>query len=201
MSAQIMMAFMLFAVSISIVPGAGNIALLGLSSRHGFSATIPFMFGCVVGVIILLVGSSVGLVGLFSLYPELYTVMKWLGAAYLLYMAWGIANSTLETNSTVKKSGFASGVLVQILNPKSWVASLTVFSQFISPNESYLIQAVIIISGMVITGVIGMAMWAYFGTMLNQLIQSPKKLAIINRCFGGCLAMIALFVVSQPSVI
>lgn len=201
MSAQIMMAFMLFAVSISIVPGAGNIALLGLSSRYGFSATIPFMFGCAVGVIILLVGSSVGLVGLFSLYPELYTVMKWLGAAYLLYMAWGIANSTLETNSTVKKSGFASGVLVQILNPKSWVASLTVFSQFISPNESYLIQAVIIISGMVITGVIGMAMWAYFGTMLNQLIQSPKKLAIINRCFGGCLAMIALFVVSQPSVI
>lgn len=201
MSAQIMTAFMLFAVSISIVPGAGNIALLGLSSRYGFNATIPFMLGCAVGVIILLVGASVGLVGLFSLYPELYTVMKWLGAAYLLYMAWGIANSTLDTNTTVKKSGFASGVLVQILNPKSWVASLTVFAQFISPNESYLPQAVIIICGMVITGVIGMAMWAYFGTMLNQLIQSPKKLAIVNRCFGGSLALVALFVLSQPSVI
>lgn len=201
MSAQIMTAFMLFAVSISIVPGAGNIALLGLSSRYGFNATIPFMLGCAVGVIILLVGASVGLVGLFSLYPELYTVMKWLGAAYLLYMAWGIANSTLDTNTTVKKSGFASGVMVQILNPKSWVASLTVFAQFISPNESYLPQAVIIICGMVITGVIGMAMWAYFGTMLNQLIQSPKKLAIVNRCFGGSLALVALFVLSQPSVI
>ncbi|WP_394126551.1 LysE family translocator [Vibrio hepatarius] len=201
MSAQIMTAFMLFAVSISIVPGAGNIALLGLSSRYGFNATIPFMLGCTVGVIMLLVGASVGLVGLFSLYPELYTVMKWLGAAYLLYMAWGIANSTLDTNTTVKKSGFASGVLVQILNPKSWVASLTVFAQFISPNESYLPQAVIIICGMVITGVIGMAIWAYFGTMLNQLIQSPKKLAIVNRCFGGSLALVALFVLSQPSVI
>ncbi|TFH91546.1 LysE family translocator [Vibrio ouci] len=201
MSAQIMTAFMLFAVSISIVPGAGNIALLGLSSRYGFNATIPFMLGCAVGVIILLVGASVGLVGLFSLYPELYTVMKWLGAAYLLYMAWGIANSTLDTNTTVKKSGFASGVLVQILNPKSWVASLTVFAQFISPNENYLPQAVIIICGMVITGVIGMAIWAYFGTMLNQLIQSPKKLAIVNRCFGGSLALVALFVLSQPSVI
>ncbi|EEX93635.1 transporter, LysE family protein [Vibrio orientalis CIP 102891 = ATCC 33934] len=201
MSAQLMTAFMLFAVSISIVPGAGNIALLGLSSRYGFNATIPFMLGCAVGVIILLVGSSIGLVGLFSLYPELYTVMKWLGAGYLLYMAWGIANTKLDTNQAVKKSGFASGVLVQILNPKSWVASLTVFAQFISPNESYLLQAVIIISGMVITGMIGMAIWAYFGTMLNQLIQSPKKLAIVNRCFGGSLALVAVFVLSQPSVI
>lgn len=201
MSAQLMTAFMLFAVSISIVPGAGNIALLGLSSRYGFNATIPFMLGCAVGVIILLVGSSIGLVGLFSLYPELYTVMKWLGAGYLFYMAWGIANTKLDTNQTVKKSGFASGVLVQILNPKSWVASLTVFAQFISPNESYLLQAVIIISGMVITGMIGMAIWAYFGTMLNQLIQSPKKLAIVNRCFGGSLALVAVFVLSQPSVI
>jgi len=201
MSVELMTAFMLFAVSISLVPGAGNIALLGLSSRYGFFATLPFVLGSAVGVIILLVGASVGLVGLFSVYPELYTLLKWLGASYLLYMAWGVANSRLEADSYAQRSGFASGVFVQILNPKSWVASLTVFSQFISPNSSYWFQALIIITGMVVTGVIGMLIWAYFGTMLSQIIQSPKKLTVINRCFGGSLAFVALVVLIQPNVI
>lgn len=87
MSAQLMTAFLLFAVSISMTPGAGNIALIGLSSRYGVSATLPFIVGNAVGVIAILAGASVGLAGLLALYPTLYLALKWLGAAYLLYMA------------------------------------------------------------------------------------------------------------------
>lgn len=54
MSAQLMTAFLLFAVSISMTPGAGNIALIGLSSRYGVSATLPFIVGNAVGVIAIL---------------------------------------------------------------------------------------------------------------------------------------------------
>ena len=201
MSAQLMTALLLFAVTISMTPGAGNVALIGLSSRYGFTATLPFVSGCTVGVIAILAGSSIGLVGLFSLYPDLYNLLKWLGAAYLLYMAWGIANTKLDDSSEVKRSWFVSGVLVQILNPKSWVASLTVFSQFISPTYHYLTQVVIIISVMVVTGVFGMLAWAYFGTVLNRLIQSPRKLAWVNRGFGGSLALVSVFVLVQPSAI
>lgn len=199
MSAQLMTAFLLFSISISMTPGAGNIALVGLSSRYGFSATLPFVLGNAAGVIAILVGASVGLVGLFNLYPDVYTLLKWLGAAYLLYMAWGIANMELDSNKVVKKSGFTSGVLVQILNPKGWVASLTVFSQFVSPVDDYLMQVVIIISVMVVTGVLGMLAWAYFGTILNRWVQAPHKMAWVNRGFGGSLALVALFVVSQPA--
>lgn len=199
MSAQLMTAFMLFAISISMTPGAGNIALIGLSSRYGFGATLPFILGNTVGVIAILAGASVGLAGVLSLYPTLYMILKWLGAGYLLYMAWGIANMELESDTSVKKSGFMSGILVQILNPKSWVASITVFSQFVSPDNSYVTQVTIIILVMVVTGVIGMLQWAFFGSMLMKLIQSPHKRVIVNRCFGGSLAIVALFVVGQPS--
>ena len=75
---------------------------------------------------------------LFTLYPELYNILKYAGAAYLLFMAWSIANMQIEESTTDNRSGFMSGVLVQVLNPKGWIASLTVFSQFITPNADYL---------------------------------------------------------------
>ncbi|MBN3492454.1 LysE family translocator [Vibrio neptunius] len=199
MSAQLMTAFLLFAVSISMTPGAGNIALIGLSSRYGVSATLPFIVGNAVGVIAILTGASVGLAGLLALYPTLYLALKWLGAAYLLYMAWGIANMDLDNNASVKKSGFLSGIMVQILNPKGWVASITVFSQFVSPASNYVVQVVFIIGVMVITGVIGMLIWAYFGSMLTRFIESPRKMVAINRSFGASLAAVAIFLVIQPS--
>ncbi|MEZ9515325.1 LysE family translocator [Vibrio splendidus] len=199
MSSQLMLAFLLFSISIAITPGAGNIALLGISSRYGFAATLPFISGNAVGIIIVLAGSSVGLVSLFTLYPDLYSILKYAGAAYLLFMAWSIANMQIEESTTDNRSGFMSGVLVQVLNPKGWIASLTVFSQFITPNADYLIQVVTIIAGMVITGVPCMLVWAYCGTMLKKLLQSPKQMMVVNRCLGGSLAMVVAFMLYQPA--
>ncbi|WP_394143514.1 LysE family translocator [Vibrio atypicus] len=197
MDAHLLAAFLLFAVSISLTPGAGNVALIGLSSRYGISATLPFILGNAVGVIGLLAGASVGLVGLFSVYPELYSILKWGGAAYLLYMAWGIANMDTSSGENVKKSGFMSGILVQILNPKSWVASLTVFSQFVQPDAHYLTQVFFITAVMVVTGVFGMLVWACFGSLLNRMIQTPEKMVIVNRCFGSSLVMVVILMLSQ----
>ncbi|CAK1741348.1 MULTISPECIES: LysE family translocator [Vibrio] len=199
MSSQLMLAFLLFSTSIAITPGAGNIALLGISSRYGFAATLPFISGNAFGIIIVLAGSSVGLVSLFTLYPELYNILKYAGAAYLLFMAWSIANMQIEESNTDNRSGFVSGVLVQVLNPKGWIASLTVFSQFITPNADYLIQVVTIIAGMVITGVPCMLVWAYCGTMLKKLLQSPKQMMVVNRCLGGSLALVVAFMLYQPA--
>lgn len=105
----------------------------------------------------------------------------------------------LDNNASVKKSGFLSGIMVQILNPKGWVASITVFSQFVSPASNYVVQVVFIIGVMVITGVIGMLIWAYFGSMLTRFIESPRKMVAINRSFGASLAAVAIFLVIQPS--
>uniref|UniRef100_UPI0012FFF92D LysE family translocator n=1 Tax=Vibrio splendidus TaxID=29497 RepID=UPI0012FFF92D len=104
MSSQLMLAFLLFSISIAITPGAGNIALLGISSRYGFAATLPFISGNAFGIIVVLAGSSVGLVSLFTLYPDLYSILKYAGAAYLLFMAWSIANMQIEESTTDNRS-------------------------------------------------------------------------------------------------
>ncbi|MGY3572724.1 LysE family translocator [Vibrio paucivorans] len=199
MSAQLMTAFLLFSISISLTPGAGNIALLGISSRYGFGATLPFVLGNALGATIVLAGSSIGLVSLFTVYPELYTILKTVGAAYLLYLAWMIATSDIQTDADVQKAGFVPGVIVQIVNPKSWVASLTVFSQFITADQSYVVQVSIIITVMVFFGVLGMLLWAYFGAVLKKFLNTEKRMLWVNRGLGGMLAAVALFMVSQST--
>ncbi|GAM54069.1 transporter, lysE family [Vibrio ishigakensis] len=94
-------------------------------------------------------------------------------------------------------SGVVSGVLIQLLNPKGWVASLTVFTQFINPANDYVSQVATIISVMVGIGVLCMLVWAYFGTMLQKLLQSPKQMRVINGCLGGSLAIVAVMMLGQ----
>ncbi|NOI68601.1 LysE family translocator [Vibrio sp. 99-8-1] len=198
MSAQLMTALVLFAISISITPGAGNIALLGISSRYGFAAAMPFVLGNAVGIIIVLAGSSVGLVGLFTVYPSLHAILKFVGAAYLLYLAWSISKQKIDTSISSHPSGFLSGVFIQVVNPKGWVAALTVFSQFISSTDNYLLQVLIIITTMMMCGLISMVLWAYFGSMIKGFIQCQKKMVIVNRCLGGTLVLVVLSMLSQP---
>lgn len=123
--------------------------------------------------------------------------MKLAGVAYLLYMAWGIATAKMDGDIESNHSGVVSGVLIQLLNPKGWVASLTVFTQFINPANDYVSQVATIISVMVGIGVLCMLVWAYFGTMLQKLLQSPKQMRVINGCLGGSLAIVAVMMLGQ----
>ena len=201
MSSQIVIAFLLFAVSMSLTPGAGNLALLGISNRYGFSAALPFVAGTSLGVLVVFGGTSAGLISVLTTYPELYSTLKYLGAAYLMYIAWGI--SSLQVNDeqdTDYSSGFLSGALVQVLNPKAWIAAMTVFSQFttISGNHAYTTQVIIITVAFLLIMTLCTLIWAYFGSVLKGLIQSQRQMNILNRCLGATLAISVIFMFSQP---
>lgn len=199
MNMELAVAFLLFTATISIAPGAGNLALVGIASRHGFKAGLPFVAGSVLGVIVVFSGASIGVSALFHQHPEIYTTIKILGVLYLLFMAWSIARNSDSDESKSIHASFSSGVLVQILNPKAWIATLTILTQFVSSNHDYLNQVVIIGAIMITMGVLGMLIWAYFGAVLNKLLQSPKQKRVINRCLGGSLAVAALIMLGIPS--
>ncbi len=94
MEPQVFTAFVVFSVSMSITPGAGNLTLLGIANRYGFLAALPFVAGTSLGVLFVFVGSSAGLYSLLISIPELYVTIKYAGAAYLLYTAWGTHSGT-----------------------------------------------------------------------------------------------------------
>ncbi|WP_406610218.1 LysE family translocator [Agarivorans sp. JK6] len=198
MSVQIAVAFLLFATSMSITPGAGNLALLGISNRFGFAAALPFIAGTSFGVLIVFAGTSAGLISLLTANPELYSALKYLGAAYLLYIAWGISQHSVAEKDRVEHSaGFGAGALIQVLNPKAWIAAMTVFSQFTDVSGNYLLQVSVIIVAFLIVTTLCTMVWAYFGAALKRLLKSSSQMLIVNRCLGLTLAATVVFMLSQ----
>lgn len=190
MDIQTFTAFLLFSIAMSLTPGAGNVTLLSISNRHGFSTALPFVAGTNFGVLIVFVGASAGVVSLLTLYPQLYTLMKYAGAAYLLYIAWGMARFTLtEVQMTEKVSGFASGTLIQVLNPKAWIAAMTVFSQFTVASDNYFMQIAMITFIFVAVTTLCTLAWAYFGSVLKKLLKSPQQLLLVNRSLAMILVV------------
>ncbi|MCK6264670.1 LysE family translocator [Vibrio sp. ZSDE26] len=198
MTSQMLIAFLLFSISISMVPGAGNMVLLSISKRFGMSATYPFIAGNVVGFTSILLAASAGLVGVMTLYPSVFAVLKWLGTAYLVYLAWSIATMKVDENVESHRTGFTSGVLIQIFNPKGYIVSLTIFSQFISQNVAYAPQVALLTVIMALTGIVSMVFWAYLGTVLQRCIRSEKVTSVVNGLLGGSLAVVAILMAVQP---
>lgn len=195
-----MTAFFLFSVSMSITPGAGNLTLLGISNRFGFTAALPFVGGTALGVLVVFVGTSAGLLGVLTAMPEVYMAMKYLGAGYLLYLAWGIANTPLQQEpGTSQGAGMLSGAMIQILNPKAWIAAMTVFSQFMDTSNHQWTQASFIIFGFVMIMTLCTLGWAYFGAVLKRLLNSPRQMQVINRSLALTLALTVIYMLGQTN--
>ena len=93
LSLDLLLGFALFALVTSITPGPNNTMLLASGVNFGFNRTIPHMLGITCGFFVLVVAVGFGLGAVFQTYPLLYTVLRYVGAAYLLYLAWKIAHS------------------------------------------------------------------------------------------------------------
>ncbi|WP_342752181.1 LysE family translocator [Vibrio sp. JC009] len=201
MDPQVFVAFLVFSVSMSITPGAGNLTLLGISNRYGFFAALPFVAGTALGVLVVFVGSSAGLYSVLASSPELYLALKYGGAAYLLYIAWGIARLEIDEKQTADRAaGVTSGALIQILNPKAWIAAMTVFSQFMNVSENYLLQVGMIVIIFVLITILCTSVWAYFGAALKHALKSSHQMLIVNRCLGITLASTVVYMLNQTNL-
>ena len=93
MSLETILAFSLFAFVTSVTPGPNNLMLLASGVNFGFRRTIPHIFGISTGFLVLVLAVGFGLGEVFTRVPLAYQILKWVGIAYLLYLAWNIANS------------------------------------------------------------------------------------------------------------
>jgi threonine/homoserine/homoserine lactone efflux protein len=185
------LAIALFGFVSSITPGPNNLMLLASGVNHGIRASIPHLMGVNLGFLVLLLAVGFGLGAVFGLYPAVYTVMKWLGVIYLLYLAYAIARSSAPSEAKVgaKPMGFWAAVAFQWVNPKAWIMAVSVFSSYLPPDPSVL--AVVVVAGLFAAiNAPCITAWALFGSGLRDRLRNPHLLRRFN--FG----MAALLVVS-----
>ena len=189
MSQQLLWAFVVFTLVMSFTPGPNNIMLLSSGVSFGFRRTVPHMLGVSFGFAFMLAAIGFGLGAIFIAYPMLQTALKYLGAAYLIYLAVVIAMSgstRLEEGGGRRPMTFWGAVIFQWVNVKGWVmaiGTITAYAAIARFPANILLQSAIILA--VTLG--STAIWTLGGTALRPVLSSPRLVRGFNLVMATLL--------------
>ncbi|MFT2212537.1 LysE family translocator [Rhizobium giardinii] len=191
MQAETFLALFLFAFTTSITPGPNNMMLFASGVNFGFFRTVPHMLGIGAGFLSLLIAVGLGLGALLHSVPLLYTVLKFAGGAYLVWIAWkiGTSRSLSEGKGNAVPMTFLQAAAFQWINPKAWVMAVTAMATYTS-QQSYLASVIWVGIVFAIVNVPSVSTWAGFGSALRQWLSDPVRLKWFN------ITMAVLLVVS-----
>jgi threonine/homoserine/homoserine lactone efflux protein len=194
MSALLSMAA--FALASSISPGPVNVVALSAGAQHGFAASLRHVSGATVGFTLLLLLIGLGLHELLVHFPNLISIVKWAGVAFLLYMACKLALDDVQLGADKLSRGpsFAYGAALQWLNPKAWLASLAGMGAYAAEGDGALVWQFTAIYFVICY--VSIASWAYAGTFLRKYLQAPKRVRLFNRILAALLAASALYLLT-----
>ena len=192
LSLDLLLGFALFALVTSITPGPNNTMLLASGVNFGFNRTIPHMLGITCGFFVLVVAVGFGLGAVFQTYPLLYTVLRYVGAAYLLYLAWKIAHSGPVADGVqgeAKPISYLGAAAFQWVNPKAWIMAIGAISTY-TPMQGYFTNVIVIAAVFALINLPSVSVWAACGTLLRNVLKDRRWLRLFNW------GMAALLVVS-----
>jgi len=182
-----------------ITPGPPRIVIVSYSMNYGVQKCVWTALGDITAniiqatLVIFVIGSF------FSENPNFLNFFKWIGVAYILYLAFDIYNSRpkeINTNKDSSKSFFSffkDGFLVAGTSPKAWMFFPLIFPQFIDFNENYLIQFLILITTYVVLDFLSLMGYALLAQKLVNWINTKPR--TINTISAGVLVIIAVIIV------
>lgn len=185
-----------FAIAAFITPGPNNVMVSASAARHGVRATLPHMLGIAAGFALMSVICGLGLAGPLALYPRVQFFMRWIGIAWLLFLAWQIAAAHAPGQGEARPPlGFIGGAAFQWVNPKAWLLMLGVATIWISPRLPVAPQIAIMAVLFFFLGLPCLLVWAGIGAGAGRLLSHPVWLRAFN------VAMAILLVVSMVPVV
>lgn len=189
------------ALLMALTPGPNMVYLISRSICQGRRAGVISLFGVVAGFLVHMFTAAVGLTALFMAVPMAYEVLKWAGAAYLLYLAWQAvrpgARSPFEARDLSQDSPrklFAMGFLTNLLNPKIAVFYLAIFPQFVSPEHgSVFAQSVVLgLTQIVFSFSVNLSIALSAAKLARWFQHNRRWLAVQRYVMGGVLAALAV---------
>jgi threonine/homoserine/homoserine lactone efflux protein len=190
MSQSLLFAFVLFATVMFITPGPNNVMLLSSGLTHGFRRTLPHIAGITIGMGFMIAAVGLGLGTIFITYPVLQRILKYAGAAYLIYLAVAIAMSGTATTGQDNARGpmtFWGAAMFQWVNVKGWVmviGTITAYAAIAKFPWNIVIQTAISL----VVGALSTVVWALFGSTLRPVLTSPWAV----RAFNIVMALLLL---------
>jgi threonine/homoserine/homoserine lactone efflux protein len=190
MTAGLLLAFMGFAFVCSITPGPNNAMLLASGLNFGFRRTVPHMLGISFGTIVMLLLVGLGLGEMFVAVPAIYVVLRYAGAAYLLWLAWKIAHAgTVEPGrSGGRPMNALQAIAFQWINPKAWIMVIGAVSTY-APRQDFTRNVATMALVMGVVNLPSVCVWAGFGTALRPLLSDPRRARLFNLLMASLLVL------------
>jgi threonine/homoserine/homoserine lactone efflux protein len=191
MTTELLIAFVAFAFVTSVTPGPNNMMLLASGVNFGLRRSLPHMLGISLGFMVLVMAVGLGLGQLFEQVPMLYSVLRYLGAAYLLYLAWKIANSGApdsQAGERGKPFSFLQAAAFQWVNPKAWVMAIGAITTY-TPQEDFLVNVLLIAALFALVNCPSVGLWTVAGSLLRNWLKNPRVLRGFN--IGMALLLVA----------
>jgi homoserine/homoserine lactone efflux protein len=200
MAFEVWLAFIGAAILIAVSPGAGAVQSMATGLTHGVRRGYWSILGLEIGLMLQLTFVAVGLGAAVASSIVAFNVIKWIGVAYLVYLAvrqWRAVTTDLreQIGRSVDGSRLAlvvRGFLINTTNPKGLVFFLAVLPQFVVPTAPLLPQYLSIGATMIAVDLVVMGLYTGLAVQLVERLHTPRQLTVLNRVFSGLFASAAV---------
>jgi threonine/homoserine/homoserine lactone efflux protein len=197
-----------FAIAMSMTPGPNNIMVASSGAMFGFTRTLPHILGVVLGFTVMFLsvglGASEALVG----HPEVLSILTWVGAAYLIWLAVQMigsepalpekgAVSTGRAGGRQRPMTFIEAALFQWVNPKAWVAVLSAVTTYAVANGKVaIVQVIWLALSFLVFSFVATALWTALGVGVAKFLRTRQRIRLFNIAMAVLLlaSLVTLFV-------
>lgn len=190
-----------FGVSLllALIPGPDNIFLVTQSTIQGKKAGLALAAGLCAGLLFHTAAVALGVSAVLKTYPLAFTLIKFSGASYLIYLAWmSFKSSSHSSNGETKhievSKLFSRGVIMNITNPKVSIFFLAFLPQFVVPSDGAVSWQMITLGLIFImaTAIIFSILSLIAGTIGKRILNSDKSLSLMNKVGGVVFVLLAV---------
>jgi threonine/homoserine/homoserine lactone efflux protein len=190
--------FLITSFIVVISPGTGVLYTLAAGLSRGARASVVAAFGCTLGIVPHMAAAILGLAALFHTSAVAFHTLKYLGVAYLLYMAWNTLreHGALQVNARIDRRSelqvATKAILVNILNPKLSIFFLAFLPQFVSTAEVHPLSRMLELSAifMLMTFVVFVGYGLFAAAIRDHVITRPRVLTWMRRTFAGAFVLL-----------
>ena len=190
--------FLVTSLIVVVSPGTGVLYTLAAGLSRGPRASVVAAFGCTLGIVPHMTAAILGLAALLHTSALAFQTLKYLGVAYLLYMAWnalrehGALRVENEVGSRSALQVIITAILINVLNPKLSIFFFAFLPQFVSANEPRPLSHMFVLSTvfMLLTFIVFVGYGLFAALIRNHVISRPRVLTWMRRTFAG--AFVAL---------
>jgi threonine/homoserine/homoserine lactone efflux protein len=185
--------FLITSFIVVVSPGTGVLYTLATGLSRGSRASVVAAFGCTIGIVPHMAAAIMGLAALLHTSALAFQLFKYLGVAYLLYMAWstlrehGVLSVEKETSAKSAAQTTITAILINILNPKLSIFFLAFLPQFVSAEELHPLARMLELSAvfMLMTFVVFVGYGLFAASIRDHVISRPRVLTWMRRSFAA----------------